>query len=120
MRTPTPTPTPESASIQSDGATGQSSQVAIDLSTTSLTVKEGGTASYTVKLNHEPYATVIVAISLSSVGIITANKYSLTFTSSILGQLRPICLWASRVSCISFGIRGHRANRNGVHGDANR
>ena len=72
--TPTPTPTP-------DGATGQSSVVAIDLSVTSLTVKEGGTASYTVKLNNEPYADVTVAISTSSLGIVTADNYSLTFTS---------------------------------------
>ena len=68
--------------FQPSNGISASSIVAIDLSSSSLTVKEGGTASYTVKLNAEPYADVTVALSLTSLGIVTADKYSLTFTST--------------------------------------
>ena len=62
------------------------------MSTTALTVKEGGTASYTVKLNHEPYADVAMAISMSNLGIVTADKYSLTFTSNNYSTAQTVTL----------------------------
>ena len=77
----------------SGGATGQSQGLpAIVLSTTTITVVEGSTASYTAKLNHEPYADVTVALSFPTLGIATANKYSLTFTSNNWNSAQTITL----------------------------
>ena len=55
-------------------------------------MKEGGTTSYTVKLNHEPYADVTVALSVPTLGVVTANKYSLTFTSNNWNSAQTITL----------------------------
>ena len=50
------------------------------LSTYSLTITEGGTATYTVALGSQPYQEVTVSLTISPSGGLTASPASLTFT----------------------------------------
>ncbi len=75
----------------------------------SLTVAEGGTRSYTVKLATEPTASVTVAITSSNTDVVTVNPASLTFTRTGSN------LWSTAqtvtVSAIEDTVRGHNSVR---------
>ena len=64
------------------------------LSSTSLSVNEGGSGSYTVKLNAEPTATVTVTITGFSGTDLTLDKSSLAFTTSTWNDAQTVTVTA--------------------------
>ena len=60
-----------------------------------MTVPEGGTASYTVKLSHEPVANVTINMTMQGSAEFTADKYSLTFTTSNYSTAQTVTLSAA-------------------------
>ena len=73
-------------------------QVSVDLSSTAVTVNEGSTASYTVELSHSPWADVTVSLSLQGPEDFTADKSSLTFTTSNWSTAQTVTLSAAEDS----------------------
>ncbi len=61
----------------------------------SVTVAEGGSASYTVKLATEPSATVTVAVTGHAGSDLTLDKASLTFTASSWGTAQTVTVTAA-------------------------
>ncbi len=60
-----------------------------------VTVAEGGSASYTVKLATEPSATVTVAVTGHAGSDLTLDKASLTFTASSWGTAQTVTVTAA-------------------------
>ena len=73
-------------------------QVSVDLSSTAVAVNEGSTASYTVELSHSPWADVTVSLSLQGPEDFTADKSSLTFTTSNWSTAQTVTLSAAEDS----------------------
>ena len=67
------------------------------LSPASVSVAEGSTVTYTVKLNSQPTGNVMVTIAKASGGDadLTANKSSLTFTTSTWNQTQAVTVSAA-------------------------
>ncbi len=65
------------------------------LSSHSLTVSEGGTSSYTVKLDSQPAADVMVSLTVSPGGSLTASASQLTFTTENWDTEQTVTLTAS-------------------------
>ena len=63
---------------------------AVNLSTESLTLTEGSTATYTVVLNSEPTGTVTIALGSSDATVATVSPISLSFTTSNWEQAQTI------------------------------
>ena len=68
---------------------------ALSFSRTSLTVPEGGEASYSVSLAYEPTATVTVTLSKTGDSDLAVNKSSLTFTTSNWNAPQPVTVSAA-------------------------
>ena len=64
------------------------------LSSHSLTVAEGGTGSYTVKLDSQPDADVTVSLAVSPAGSLTASATELTFTTENWSTAQTVNLTA--------------------------
>nr|MBF2755400.1 hypothetical protein [Gammaproteobacteria bacterium AqS3] len=79
-----------------DGVTGSvtinvtDNDIGLDLSATSLTVAEGRSGSFTVKLKAEPTANVTVTLVQPSNTDVTINKTSLEFTTTNWGDIQTV------------------------------
>ena len=67
----------------------------VTISSTSLTVDEGGSASYTVVLTSEPTADVTVAVQVPDNTDITVSPAALTFTAANWNQAQTIAVTAA-------------------------
>ena len=78
-------------------ATEADNDRSIVLSPASVSVAEGSTVTYTVKLNSQPTGNVMVTIAKASGGDadLTANKSSLTFTTSTWNQTQAVTVSAA-------------------------
>ncbi len=86
-------------------------------STPSLTVAEGGTRSYTVKLATEPTASVTVTITSSNRDAVTVNPASLTFTrtgSNLWSTAQTVTVSAEEDTDDSVTLT-HRASNGGYN-----
>ena len=77
-------------SIQSINFTTDAPPRAVNLSTESLTLTEGSTATYTVVLNSEPTGTVTIALASSDTMVATISPVSLSFTTSSWDQAQTV------------------------------
>ena len=65
------------------------------VSETTLTVDEGGSASYTVRLNTQPTSDVVITVSSGNTDV-TASPATLTFTSSNWGTAQTVTVSAAQ------------------------
>ena len=65
------------------------------VSTNKLTIREGESGTYTMKLGSQPDANVTVSLSVSPTGVLTASAEELTFTTSNWNTAQTITLTAS-------------------------
>ncbi len=68
----------------------------VTVSETTLTVAEGGNATYTVKLNAQPAADVVISVSRSGSADVTASPATLTFTPSNWSTAQTVTVRAAQ------------------------
>ena len=83
-------------SIDSISFTTAAPSPAVNLSTRSLTLREGSTATYTVRLNTQPTDTVTVAVGSSDTTVATVSPASLSFTTSNWEQPQSVTVTGQR------------------------
>ena len=76
--------------MDSDSFTTLAPPPDINLSPTSLTLREGSTKTYTVRLDSEPSGTVTVALASSDTTVATVSPASLSFTASNWDQAQTV------------------------------
>ena len=68
----------------------------VTVSETTLTVAEGGNGAYTVKLNAQPAADVVISVSRSGSADVTASPATLTFTPSNWSTAQTVTVRAAQ------------------------
>ena len=88
---------------------------AVNLSSSSLAVMEGSTATYTVVLDSEPTDTVTVALGSSDATVATVSPTSLSFTISNWDQAQSVTVTGTKDSDTEDGATtiSHRASGGG-------
>ena len=71
-------------------------QPALVVAPTSLTIKEGSTGSFTVKLKTQPTAAVTVSVTSANAGVASVEKGSLSFSTTTYGKEQTVTVDGKR------------------------